>query len=237
MIPQPTPPTFTTAFPGLPDGRPSRRSPNVRAKAFRAELRRRAQLKAARDVLPHLPSPGESMHALLTGTFDFLLLLTVVIQSRPSRCETLRLATLAFSRRNVAELCRLLDSRRVRRVILLCSDFMARANAEVYHGAIEELAEARGQTVASARCHAKVACLAFADGERLVFEGSANLRTNKNVENMTAINDRGLHDWHAAWIDAEVLHAAEEETEEIAPPSHKRKAQKASDQSRDFPAD
>jgi hypothetical protein len=50
----------------------------------------------------------------------------------------------------------------------------------------------------------KVACLAFADGLKLVFEGSANLRTNKNVEQMTVINDPGLHDWHAAWIDQKV---------------------------------
>jgi len=41
-------------------------------------------------------------------------------------------------------------------------------------------------------------------GLRLVFEGSANLRTNKNVEQVTAINDPGLHDWHAAWIDQKV---------------------------------
>ena len=213
MIPLPTKPAFTTAFPGLPDGRPSRRPLNVRAKAFKASLRRRAQLKAAADVLPHLPGPGESMHALLTGTFDFLLLLTVVIQSRPARCETLRLATLAFSRRNVAELCRLLDSRLVHRLILLCSDFMARSNAEIYQGAVAELVEARKQTIASARCHAKIACLAFADGTRLVFEGSANLRTNKNLENMTAIHDAGLHDWHAAWIDAEVQKYAKTQTE------------------------
>jgi hypothetical protein len=37
-----------------------------------------------------------------------------------------------------------------------------------------------------------------------VFEGSANLRTNKNVEQMTVINDRELHDWHAAGIDQKV---------------------------------
>jgi hypothetical protein len=81
---------------------------------------------------------------------------------------------------------------------------MARSNPAIYQGAVQELAEHRGQTVAPARCHTKVSCLAFADGLRLVFEGSANLRTNKNVEQMTAVNDPGLHDWHAAWIDQKV---------------------------------
>jgi hypothetical protein len=204
LFEKPQPVRFTTGFPGLPEGRPSARPANVRARAFRAEQRRKAQLRAAAEVLPHLPGPGESVHTLLTGTFDFLLVLTCVIRSRPASCDTLRLATLAFSRRNTQELCRLLDGRLVRHLTLLCSDFMARSNPGIYQGAFEELAGHRGQTVASARCHAKVSCLAFADGLRLVFEGSANLRTNKNVEQMTAINDAGLHDWHAAWIDQKV---------------------------------
>src|SRR5262245_521254 len=204
MFALPAPPAFTTAFPGLPEGRPSTRPHYVRARAFRASLRRRAPLRAAADLLPPLPEPGESLHALLTGSFDFLLVLSCVIQARPAPCDSLRLATLAFSRRNTAELCRLLDGQLVGHLTLLCSDFMARSNAAVYQGAVAELAEARKQTVASARCHAKVACLAFADGLRLAFEGSANLRTNKNVEQVTAINDPGLHDWHAEWIDARV---------------------------------
>jgi len=210
MIPMPTAPTFTSAWPGLPDAKPSKRPGNVRAKAFKAELRRRAQLKAASDVLPHLPRPGESLHTLLTGTFDFCLLIRVIIEAYPAGCDTLKITTLAFSRRNTAELCRLLDAKLVGKLTLLASDFMAKSNASVYQGAVEELATVRGQTVASARCHAKIALLTFADGTKLVFEGSANLRTNKNVEQMTCINDAALHDWHAAWIDAEVTrHAAD----------------------------
>ena len=44
----------------------------------------------------------------------------------------------------------------------------------------------------------------------IVFEGSANLRTNRNREQLTAIRDRQLHDWHAGWIDDMVEHAHEE---------------------------
>jgi hypothetical protein len=197
-----TPVSFTTAFPVPPARAEGPEAHRQRVKSFKARLRRTTQLRAAADVLPHLPEPGESIHTLLTGTFDFMLVLTCVIQQRPVRCDHLRVTTLAFSRRNTQELAKLLDARLVRRLTLLCSDFMAKSNRAIYEGAVEELATTRGQTVASARCHAKVACLAFADGLRLVFEGSANLRTNKNVEQVTAINDAGLHDWHAAWIDA-----------------------------------
>jgi hypothetical protein len=204
LFERPQPLRFTTGWPGLPEGRPSPHGRHQQARDFKAALRRKAQLRAAAEVLPHLPGPGESVHTLLTGAFDFLLVLTCVIQQRPAPCEHLRVTTLAFSRRNTQELARLLDGGNVRRLTLLTSDFMAKSNPGIYQGAVKELAEERGQTVASARCHAKVCCLAFEDGLRLVFEGSANLRTNKNWEQVTAINDADLHDWHAAWIDAKV---------------------------------
>jgi hypothetical protein len=205
LFARPRPLTFTTAFPGLPSPhKPGADDGPRRAQAFRASLRRRAQLKRAADVIPHLPGPGESLHALLTGYFDFALVLTCVLRSRPCPCEHARLATLTFSRRNVEELARWIDEGTVKRLTLLCADFMAKASPEVFRAAVAELADRRGQVVGAARCHAKVACLHFADGLRLSFEGSMNLRTCRNVENLCVVNDPGLHDWHAAWIDHKV---------------------------------
>jgi hypothetical protein len=175
-----------------------------RAHAFKARLRRSAQLRKAAEVIPHLPGPGESLHTLLMGFFDFALVLTCVIRSRPCPCEHARISTLSFGHKNVQEMARWIDEGLVRRLMLLAADFMAKASPEVYRGAVAELAEQRGQTVGSSRCHAKVVTLAFADGLGLVFEGSANLRTNRNVENLAVVNDPGLHDFHAAWIDARV---------------------------------
>jgi hypothetical protein len=201
-FPTAPPPTFTTAFPGLPSAqRPKAEDGRRRASEFRASLRRRAQLKRAAEVVPHLPGPGESLHALLTGYFGFALVLTCVLRSRPAPCEALRVATLSFSKRNVQEMAHWLDEGLVRRLVLLSSDFMREGNPATYYGAVKELAEQRGQTVASGRCHAKVACLHFGDGLRLVFEGSMNLSTNRNTEQMCIVNDPGLHDWHAAWIE------------------------------------
>jgi hypothetical protein len=141
--------------------------------------------------------------------------LTCVLRSRPAPCEALRVATLSFSKRNTQEMCGWLDGGLVRRLTLLSSDFMKEGNPATYYGAVKELAEARGQTVAAARCHAKVATLHFSDGLRLVFEGSMNLSTNRNLEQMAVINDAALHDWHAGWIDAKV--AAHESDEGGSP--------------------
>ena len=201
-FPTAPPVSFTSGWPGLPSpGKARPEDAPRRAAEFRASLRRRAQLKRAADVLPHLPGPGESLHALLTGYFDFALVLTCVLRSRPAPCEALRVATLSFSKKNVQEMAGWLDEGLVRQLVLLSSDFMKEGNPATYFGAVKELAKARGQTVAAARTHAKVACLAFADGLRLVFEGSMNLSTNRNLEQMAVVNDAGLHDWHAAWIE------------------------------------
>jgi hypothetical protein len=205
VLPAPPPLTFTTGFPGLPGaGRPGAADFRQRAREFKAGLRRKAQLKRAAEVVPNLPGPGESLHTLLTGYFDFALVLTCVLRSRACPCEHARVATLSFGYKNVQEMAGWLDGGIVRRLTLLCSDFMAKASPKEFRGAVAELVEQRGQRVGSARCHAKVVTLAFADGLRLTFEGSANLRTNRNMENLCVVNDPGLHDWHAAWIDAKV---------------------------------
>jgi hypothetical protein len=199
------PPGFTTGFPGLPSlDRPRKEDSSRKAAEFKASLRRRAQLKRAAEVIPHLPGPGESLHTLLTGYFDFALVLTCVLRARPSPCEHARVATLSFGPKNTQEMAKWLDEGLVARLTLLCSDFMSKSCPEVYQGALAELVEQRGQVVGSVRCHAKVVTLAFTDGMRLSFEGSANLRTNRNMENLCVINDPGLHDWHAAWIDEKV---------------------------------
>ena len=59
MLPTPPPLTFTTAFPGLPSiGRPG--DFRHRAREFKASLRRKAQLKKAAEVIPHLPGLGRA---------------------------------------------------------------------------------------------------------------------------------------------------------------------------------
>src|SRR5439155_7591615 len=166
----------------------------------RARRRYAAMLRESQGILAHLPQPGESLHALMTGLYDFMTLLGHVITHHPAPCARLRIATLAFNSRNTHEITQLFDSGAVKSVSLLCSDFFAKHNKAEFAEAVREFRE-RGQAIAAPRSHAKVTCLYFADGVKLVFEGSANLRTNGNIEQFCLINDASLHDWHAAWID------------------------------------
>src|SRR5262249_31951 len=127
----------------------------------------------------------------------------LAITSHATPCALLRIATLAFSSRNVHEITELMDRGAVRSLRLICSDFFAKHNAARFQEARHDLGQ-RGAKLAAPPCHAKVCWLEFEGGAKLVFEGSANLRTNGNIEQFALINDPELHDWHAAWIDAKV---------------------------------
>jgi hypothetical protein len=165
----------------------------------------RRYLRAARtaaELLPELPGPGEAVHALMLGTFDLCQVITASAKRLPD-CRHLRIATLCYSKRNVAELCSLLESRKADpfALTLLVSVFFREHNKSLHEFAVGELTEYPNVKIGAARSHCKVVAFDLGDTDSLVFEGSANLRTNKNREQLAVIRDRQLHQWHAAWID------------------------------------
>src|ERR1700722_1305929 len=84
--------------------------------------RRPAMLKEADAVLTVLPAPGEALHALITGRYD-LLHLVVNLLDRLGHAPAVRIATLSYNGRNLAEMLRLLDEGKVGSLTLLCSAF------------------------------------------------------------------------------------------------------------------
>jgi hypothetical protein len=165
----------------------------------KASARRAALLGQAAAALAVLPGPGQTLHALMTGRYDLMHLIAALV-THLGGAEALRIATLSYNGRNLAEMVALLDSGAVQSLTLLCSAFFRDHNHELWEGTLADF-RGRGQRAAAARSHAKVVTLAAADGRRLSLEGSANLRTNSNREQLCLTDDAALHDWHAAWID------------------------------------
>ena len=162
-----------------------------------------ACLREAADALGHLPAEGETLHGLMTGTYDLMHLLVVLLGALGSPCLVMRVATLSLSARNVAEMAALLDAGAVRRLDLLVSDFARKHDKEIFASLLAEFSS-RGQRVASARSHCKVVTLALEDGRRYALEGSANLRTNHNVEQFALSRGPQPHGWYDAWLGAMV---------------------------------
>jgi hypothetical protein len=166
----------------------------------KAEARYQRAGRTAAALLPELPEPGESVHALMLGTFDLCQVITATAKRLPT-CRHLRIATLCYSKRNITELCSMLDERKGLALTLLVSVFHREHNKELHEWAVGELSDFPAVKVAAARSHCKVVCFDIGPNDGLVFEGSANLRTNKNREQLAVIRDRTLHDFHSQWID------------------------------------
>ena len=172
--------------------------PNLKGRAAARHLR---MVRLAAELCPELPARGEHVHAMMTGFFDLCQVVTDVCRRTGPRA--LRITTLAWNRRNVLDLLELLDERQADPLPLtvIASDFFHEHNRELVDWARDQFA-GHGVRLVAARSHCKVVAIDLGPGDGLVMEGSANLRTNRNREQLILIRDRPAHDWHAAWIDA-----------------------------------
>jgi hypothetical protein len=135
-------------------------------------VRRVAMFREAAPVLDHLPEPGEAVHFLLTGRYDLIALLTVIIERQPVPCDHLRIGTLSPKQRNVYELLRLLDTGKVGRLTLLVSDFFRGHHTGVCASLIQELsARSSRHHFAAARSHAKVVTPDHGQAGKMVLGG------------------------------------------------------------------
>ncbi len=160
----------------------------------------RAREAAALDHLGALPAAGESLHLLMPGDYSGTdLTIALIRQLRPPADVTL--CSLSSNEESGLRLAELLDRRTIGRLRILLSDYFARASAPEF-ATLRHHLEPRGATVRSARVHAKVYLLRPDDGpERIVCEGSQNLRSCNSVEQATVTNDPDLFAFHQAWLE------------------------------------
>lgn len=192
-------PRWTTPRPAFGSDVQHRQTAPALGPTTRATIRHARAAKTAAELLPELPRLGESVHALMLGFFDLAQVITATV-ARVPECRHVRIATLCFAKRNVADIVGMLAARPEMKFTLLVSVFFRDHNKDLYEAAAEQIA-GQGGRLAAARSHAKVCCIDSGPDDGIVFEGSANLRTNRNREQLAVIRDRALHDWHAAWID------------------------------------
>ena len=161
---------------------------------------RQAGIREAREVLTHLPEPGESLHAICTARMDLTDVINALID-RLGTVERLSMATLGFNQRNLNTIERWFDSGRVKAMTLLSSIFLRAHKGALWEEALSSFRD-RGQRAACCHSHCKVVTMAFVSGQKMTIEGSANLCGNgSGREQFAMIRDDALHDWHAAWID------------------------------------
>lgn len=164
------------------------------------------------DALKHLdviPSEGETLHGVISGKYAAWDMIPALIERTGNGIEELHIATLSYSKQNSAELLGLLDDGHIRRVSLIISYFFKAQNRPLYDTLVPPLRQ-RGHRVLAMRTHAKMALARMSDGTCYTIEGSANLRSCKNVEQFAMTRCSNLYAFHRGWMEDELLNTRDE---------------------------
>ena len=170
---------------------------NARQRAIRQKYVRPENAHAIAVLLP--TDAGDVLHAIVPGDFIFCDLLTSICRTR--KPLALHIATLSMSKANVDSLTAELTAGNVGSIAILISNFFEKTNVGIFEHLTKAAAAHPAFTVAVERTHAKVALFQFGKNDRLTIETSANLRSSQNIEQITAIADPALYDFHRQWLD------------------------------------
>lgn len=159
--------------------------------------------ETAAAALGRIPGPREAFHLIVSGRFALWDFTPAVLSlAAPATIDTLHVATLGFSKPNVAALAQLLDTGAIGQARLLCSHYFKGTSQPIYDYAVEEIAKrANRAEMLSIRTHAKLLAMALSDGRTVTLESSANLRSCQNIEQVTAIGSPAVYRFHTRWID------------------------------------
>lgn len=150
------------------------------------------------QFLTSLPAPGESLHIVSNGRWDYWSFVPTVLRylDRPAAFWG---STWTMNRNNVLELFALYDSGKLTRISILTGTYFKRRESSVAATLIEGL-QARRQRYRAFQNHAKV-MLFEAPPDFIVIEGSANFTANPRLEQNVMVNDENLFRFHAEWME------------------------------------
>jgi hypothetical protein len=101
---------------------------------------------------------------------------------------------------NAITLAELVESGAVGKLTLVVSHYFRQVDKLTAFRQVSARLEGLTEIVV-ARNHAKVILIPTDAGDFYVIEGSANLRSSDNLEQMFVVNDEETHAFHANWLD------------------------------------
>jgi hypothetical protein len=160
------------------------------------------QARAAAEHVGRIPGPLDAFHLIAGGRYALWDMVGAVAElAAPVTIDTIHLATLGFSRKNVDEMAAMMDAGTIRRLRLLCSHYFKGTSGGIWEHAAEQLAKRPGAGFLSIRNHAKIIALRLSDGRTVTIEASANLRSCKNIEQLSLFGHPDIYHFHAGWMD------------------------------------
>ncbi len=142
----------------------------------------------------------EHIFALVSGNFIAGDFIEAYLVENDLFADEIIIATLSLSKENVDSLRNIQDFGRVDKMGLLVSDyFFSHERKGGIEYIIKTLSEGRFM-LAAAGIHTKITLIKTRCGMDLVIGGSANLRSSRNIEQLTIDNSKILYDFNRKWI-------------------------------------
>lgn len=173
-------------------------------------LRRRHKLRFAKmlkeetlaEAVSEPPQPGESIHAVSNGKYDFATWIPQIIDWMEA-ADSLWCSTWTLSRPNADDIFTLHDEGKITKGQLhfLTGLYFKRRDTATYNYLLDGLLQ-RGGRYKAFENHCKVLLLANARKKMFItVEGSANLNANPRFEQYVIVNDRDLWEFHRGWME------------------------------------
>lgn len=169
----------------------------LRRPSRRRQLRALKQEKLA-EFFHDLPGPGETVHVVSNGSFDYWNFVPVCIQLL-GRPIVFYGSTWTMNRSNVLQLLALFDRKLITAATMFSGLYFKRREPAVYTALASGLID-RGQRFLCFENHTKIMLLG-APPDWIVIEGSANFTANPRLEQNTITNDLGLYEFHRDWME------------------------------------
>lgn len=170
-----------------------------RDKKTRRGLKNLIQPANARPILELLPADDERLHCILRGDFVICDLIPLIVRAR-GRCPHLRLATLGLSTANAECLRSLQKEGLVGDITLVASHYFQQVDKTTTYRRVMTILGNAAKVIVT-RSHAKVFLIPTERGDWFTIEGSANLRSSDNLEQIVIFNDKETHDMHRDWME------------------------------------
>lgn len=203
------------------------RSLKIKSKIQTLERLKREQVN---KILDSLPAPGESIHVVSNGSFDYFTIVTELVKLMDTTGINFYFSTWTMSHSHVMTILEMYDAGTFANVNALTGEYFRSREAAVYHILDNGLAS-RGQKLFCNKNHSKVTllekdpffknpvikfcrllrwvyfficytCFALQVSViSIVVEGSANYTANPRIENWVLSNSPELVNFHKDWFN------------------------------------
>jgi hypothetical protein len=155
-------------------------------------------LKLAKEIVL---SQNDRYFVVLSGNFIFGDFIESFIMGKKLKVKELTIATLSLGKENIDSLANLLHWKAVDKINLLVSDYFYAHNKETAIPYIyKELDFDEQLEFAVAGTHCKVTLIETHCGKKIIFHGSANLRSSSNIEQLVVEVSDELFDFNYSYL-------------------------------------